>query len=137
MAIYRHLGRHSRGHDPDNLPSDPSAPLTATQPRDRELGAAATTRHLLPLATTAEAAKARSALLAVPHATLERLEIDLGDRATSDGDSLASARGQAVLSLEIAGMCDGRPRIDRNVRELIRRMSRENPLWGSPHIQAK
>jgi transposase InsO family protein len=28
----------------------------------------------------------------------------------------------------------GRPRIDRELRELIRRMSSENPLWGAPRI---
>jgi len=31
----------------------------------------------------------------------------------------------------------GRPKIDREIRELIRRMSRENPLWGVPRIQAE
>jgi hypothetical protein len=31
----------------------------------------------------------------------------------------------------------GRPKIDQEIRELIRRMSRENPLWGSPRIQAE
>jgi transposase InsO family protein len=31
----------------------------------------------------------------------------------------------------------GRPRIERSIRELIRRMSRENPLWGAPHIQSE
>jgi putative transposase len=33
--------------------------------------------------------------------------------------------------------CVGRPKIDREIRELIRRMSRENPLWGVPRIQAE
>src|SRR5262249_50841315 len=30
----------------------------------------------------------------------------------------------------------GRPKIDKEIRELIRKMSRENPLWGVPRIQA-
>jgi hypothetical protein len=29
----------------------------------------------------------------------------------------------------------GCPRIDAEIRKLIRRMSRENPLWGTPRIQ--
>ena len=28
----------------------------------------------------------------------------------------------------------GRPQIDKELRDLIRRMSFENPLWGAPHI---
>jgi putative transposase len=31
----------------------------------------------------------------------------------------------------------GRPRIDTEIRELIRRISRENPLWGTPHIKSR
>jgi putative transposase len=31
----------------------------------------------------------------------------------------------------------GRPKIDKEIRELIRRMSRENPFWGVPRIQAE
>jgi hypothetical protein len=31
----------------------------------------------------------------------------------------------------------GRPLVPREVRELIRRMSRENPLWGAPRVQGE
>jgi hypothetical protein len=31
----------------------------------------------------------------------------------------------------------GRPRIDRELRHLIRRMSHENPLWGAPRIDGE
>jgi transposase InsO family protein len=31
----------------------------------------------------------------------------------------------------------GRPQINKEIRELIRRISRENPLWGTPRIQAE
>ena len=31
----------------------------------------------------------------------------------------------------------GRPRVPKEVRELIRTMSRENPLWGAPKIHGE
>src|SRR6478735_12520133 len=31
----------------------------------------------------------------------------------------------------------GRPRVGRELRELIQRMSRENPLWGAPRIHGE
>jgi hypothetical protein len=31
----------------------------------------------------------------------------------------------------------GRPRVPREVRDLIRQMSRDNPLWGAPHIHGE
>ena len=31
----------------------------------------------------------------------------------------------------------GRPKIDREIRDLIRRMNHENPLWGAPRIHGE
>lgn len=31
----------------------------------------------------------------------------------------------------------GRPAVSCEVRDLVRRMSRENPLWGAPHIHGE
>jgi putative transposase len=40
-------------------------------------------------------------------------------------------------TLKIRRGKSGRPAVSREVRELIRRMSRENPLWGAPHIHGE
>lgn len=37
-----------------------------------------------------------------------------------------------ILALEIAEAGRAGPKIDRALRDLIRLMSRENPLWGAP-----
>src|SRR5713101_3979029 len=31
----------------------------------------------------------------------------------------------------------GRPKIDREIRDLIRRMNKQNPLWGAPRIHGE
>jgi hypothetical protein len=46
---------------------------------------------------------------------------------------VAPTRFPCLLALE-ARHVGGRPRTDSEIRALIRRMSRENPLWGAPRI---
>jgi transposase InsO family protein len=62
-------------------------------------------------------------------------------------DALAIVTPATVVGWHRQGFClywrwksrgrPGRPRIGPEVRRLIRRMSRENPLWGAPRIQAE
>jgi hypothetical protein len=57
----------------------------------------------------------------------------------------ASARARAGLGLSdkvislngFAAINSGRPRVSRELRDLIRRMSKENPLWGAPRIHGE
>src|SRR5262249_15986660 len=55
------------------------------------------------------------------------------DHQTRDRDSLASTRFQGLLAVEVRSR-GGRPAIPREIRELIREMSRANWLWGAPRI---
>ena len=60
----------------------------------------------------------------------------LGDHQTGDGGSLASAGVQGLLALEVAvpRRPSGEP---REIRNLIREMSRDNWLWGAPRIHGE
>jgi hypothetical protein len=49
---------------------------------------------------------------------------------------LASHGLRRVLAMEIPS-AGGQPRIGKEVRDLIRRMSFENPLWGAPKIHGE
>jgi hypothetical protein len=54
-----------------------------------------------------------------------------------DGDLLASRRFSAVLAVTIATMYT-RTAIDQpEVRQLIRRMKADNPIWGAPRIRGE
>jgi transposase InsO family protein len=62
--------------------------------------------------------------------------------------ALAIVKPETVIAWHRAGFClfwtwkvrrgqPGRPLISREVRDLIRRMSRENPTWGAPRIHGE
>jgi hypothetical protein len=55
---------------------------------------------------------------------------------TGDSDSLAPRRLPSLLALEIEA-AGGRPKIPREIRQLIRDMSVANPLWGAPRIHGE
>jgi len=50
--------------------------------------------------------------------------------------AVASSRVPGLLALEIRGR-PGRPTVSRELRDLIRRMSTENPLCGAPRIHGE
>jgi hypothetical protein len=100
------------------------------------LGSASAGDRFKPQVSVAGAApEPRSADLRLAVPILPRdSECDHGGQARN-GYPGASARPSGLLALEIAPT-RGRPKIDREIRDLIRRMSKENPLWGAPRILA-
>jgi transposase InsO family protein len=59
-----------------------------------------------------------------------------GGGAARDGSALASGRLQVFWRWKSRNRT-GRPKIDRDLRDLIQRMSQENPLWGAPRIHGE
>ena len=68
---------------------------------------------------------------------LERLAVQHLYRQSRDRDRLAPERLSLVLGLEGPTRKPGRPAVPKDVRALIRTMSRENPLWGAPRIHGE
>ena len=73
--------------------------------------------------------------LAVPR--LDRLALQPRHRATRHRPRLAPPRLPALLALEVQGPLSRPPEADPELRDLIRRMARENPTWGRRRIRAE
>ena len=58
------------------------------------------------------------------------------DRPARNAGTLASGRLSSLLALEIE-LAGGRPRIEIELRALIRQISTENQLWGAPRIHGE
>ena len=68
--------------------------------------------------------------------TLEELAEFLAGGAAGDRGAVAPPELQVLLGMEESAPM-GRPGIARDLRELIRQMSRANPLWGAPRIHGE
>ncbi len=71
----------------------------------------------------------------VPH--LARLALGVGHREARNRRGLAPQRLPSVLDMESSARPTWTPVVAREVRDLIRRMCRENPTWGAPRIHGE
>jgi hypothetical protein len=71
---------------------------------------------------------------------------DGGQKLDPNGRQLRVVRYTDYAAETVRTMCPsaqesrdlaGRPRVDRELRDLIRRMTKENPLWGAPRIHGE
>jgi transposase InsO family protein len=68
---------------------------------------------------------------------MERLAVVASHRQTGDSGCMAPQAFRVFWTWKIRRGKTGRPSAPREVRDLIRRMSRENPGWGAPRIHGE
>ena len=68
---------------------------------------------------------------------MARLAPRPGNCQARDRHRLAPQGVQAFLDMEVAAGKPGRPPVSREIRYLVRRMSRENTRWGAPRIHGE
>jgi hypothetical protein len=68
---------------------------------------------------------------------LERLAICLGHRQAGNRHWLARKGFRLFWTWKVRHGQPGRPPVSKEIRQLIRKMSRENPIWGAPRIRGE
>jgi hypothetical protein len=110
--------------------------LQAPRVGPRESGIAAATRRVEGAPATATADGDGPDLLGSTVKAVDGLAAFVAGGPGGDGGRLASARVSTLLDLEESATF-GSPAISTEVRDLIRQMSRANPLWGAPRVHCE